>query len=329
MPKLDCFVSVIAPLKNDEEIVARFVDAITSVLEDNYSHHELLLVDDGSTDDTALRVNEVLDSYQHVRLIRLTRSFGNEIAISAGLDTVIGDFVVVLLPRTDPPELVPALVESCRGGVDIVYGVRRTRSGEPLWSRLGAAAFYTLTNRVLRLGVKRDATHLRVMSRRAVNTLVQMRDRARFLRTLSAYAGFATESVAYDPVVSHAHGHRRPFWDSVRLALNVIVANSSQPLRFMSLFGVAAAALNALYMAYIVVIFLFKEDRVQGWVTQSMQSAVMNLFMFLILALMAEYIGRVLEEVRGRPLYFVAEERQSSVAVPSGERNVVSASEHD
>ena len=329
MPKSDCLVSVIAPLKNDAAIVGRFVDAITGVLEENYSYHELVLVDDGSTDETVLRVSQLLNSYQHVRLIRLTRSFGQEIAISAGLDTVIGDFVVVMVPRTDPAELVPTLVERCQGGVDMVYGVRRTRYGEPWWSRLGARAFYALANRVLRLGIKRDATHFRAMSRRAVNALVQMRDRARFLRTLSAYAGFATENVEYDPAVPSGRGHRLPFWDALRLALNIIVANSNQPLRFMTLFGVAAAFLNALYMAYILAIFLFKEDVVQGWVTQSMQSAIVNLCLFLILALLAEYIGRVLDEVRGWPLYFVAEEHQSSVAPPPGERNVVSQSERD
>lgn len=137
MARSDCFVSLIAPLQDDAALVRPFVEEVGQLLEDHYTHYEIVLVDDGSRDETVQRVNELLGEQRHVRLIRLTRSFGQEIAISAGLDTVIGDFVVVMLPGVDPPALVPELVERCRGGADIVYGVRRTRVGEPWSSRLG------------------------------------------------------------------------------------------------------------------------------------------------------------------------------------------------
>ncbi len=327
MARSDCFVSLIAPLQDDAALVRPFVEEVGQLLEDHYTHYEIVLVDDGSRDETVRRVNELLGEQRHVRLIRLTRSFGQEVAISAGLDTVIGDFVVVMLPGVDPPALVPELVERCRGGADIVYGVRRTRVGEPWSSRLGARLFYGLANRVLQLGIKQNATHFRVMSRRAVNALVQLRDRARFLRTLSASVGLDTEAVEYDPAIRRDRARQRTLREGVRLAVNIVVTNSNQPLRLMSLFGLSVALLNLLYMGYIVAIFVLKEQVAEGWVTQSMQNAVMYLCLFLILTVLCEYVGRVLDEVKGRPLYYVAEERQSSVAGSDEQRNVVTASE--
>jgi glycosyltransferase involved in cell wall biosynthesis len=329
MPKADCFVSLIAPLQDDAATVAPFVDEVARVLAENYQHYEIVLVDDGSRDDTVARVGEILRRQQHVRLIRLTRSFGQEIAISAGLDAVIGDFVAVMLPGSDPPELVPELIDRCRGGADIVYGVRRSRAGEPLWSRLGARAFYGIANTLLRLGIARDATHLRALSRRAVNALLELRDRARFLRTLSSAAGLPSQAVEYEPRTRGGGARQRSFREALRLAVNVIVTNSNQPLRLMSLFGLGVASINVLYMGYIVAIYLFKERVAEGWVTQSMQNAVMYLCIFLILTVLCEYVGRVLDEVKGRPFYYVAEERQSSVFEPEGERNVVTRSEGD
>lgn len=165
------------------------------------------------------------------------------------------------------------------------------------------------------------------MSRRAVNALVQLRDRARFLRTLSASVGLDTEAVEYDPAIRRDRARQRTLREGVRLAVNIVVTNSNQPLRLMSLFGLSVALLNLLYMGYIVAIFVLKEQVAEGWVTQSMQNAVMYLCLFLILTVLCEYVGRVLDEVKGRPLYYVAEERQSSVAGSDEQRNVVTASE--
>ena len=134
----DCFVSVIAPLRNDGDIIDAFTDEVAAVLETNYRHFEIVLVDDASSDDTVHRAQSLLERHRNLRVIRLSRNFGQEIAISAGLDSVIGDFVVVMLPDSDPPDLIPNIVEQARQGAGVVFGVRRNRAGEPWTLRAGA-----------------------------------------------------------------------------------------------------------------------------------------------------------------------------------------------
>src|SRR5262245_18155973 len=138
----ECLVSVVVPLYHDGEILAPFLSDLVGVLESAYSHYEIVLVDDGSSDGTAERATGMLGLYDCIRFIRLSRHFGEEVAIWAGLNEAIGDFVVVMIPNSDPPQLLPTLVERARGGSDIVYGVRNDRDGQPWWYRLGAQVFH-------------------------------------------------------------------------------------------------------------------------------------------------------------------------------------------
>src|SRR5262245_33093838 len=147
MATSDCFASVVAPLHDDADIVEGFVRDVLAVLEEHYANYELVLIDDGSTDDTAARVDALLERERCIRLVRLSRSFGRDVAISAGLDTVIGDFVVVLVPESDPPALIPEFIERCRRGAGIVYGIRARRPAEPLYLSIGTRVFYWYFNR--------------------------------------------------------------------------------------------------------------------------------------------------------------------------------------
>lgn len=324
---IDCFVSVVAPLWNDSDILDAFVEDTTAMLACNYANYELVLVDDGSNDDTRICIEALLRAHDCIRYIPLSRRFGQEIAISAGLESVIGDFTVVMLPDSDPPKLVPEMVEIARAGSEIVFGVRKTRTGDPWWLRAGAAGFYWLCNRILGLHLPRNATHFRVLSRRAVNALIQVRDQRRYLRTLSGYIGFEDASFAYEPVHRRTVPRRKSGGEAISLAVNIVVSNSTRPLRYLSWLGVIVAGLNVLYIGYIALIYLFKSDVAEGWVTQSMQSAVMFFFLFLTLAVLGEYVGQLLDEVRARPLYVARQERVSSVLIADGERvNVVGES---
>jgi len=323
----DCFVSIVAPLQDDEDIVGSFVDDVLSMLADAYAHYELVLVDDGSTDETVPRVAALLTKHQHVRLIRLSRRFGQEIAISAGLDSVIGDFAVVMLPATDPPELVPEMVERARAGAHVFFGIRRERAEEPFLLQVGARFFYWCANRILRLDIPKDTTHFRVLSRQVVNALMQLRDHGRYLQTLSQHVGYGSQSFVYDLVRRRKKPRTKTLLEAVDLAINIICTNSLQPLRLVGLLGFAMAAVNALYMLYIVGIFLFKENVAEGWVTQSAQNAGMFFFLFMILAVLCEYLGRLLAESKGRPLYYVMDEMNSSAEpLDEGRKNIVTDS---
>lgn len=320
----DLFVSVVAPLRDDADIVAAFVAETLAMLRAHYANYELVLVDDGSTDATVAVVTDLLGRHDGLRLIRLSRSFGSEIAISAGLESAIGDYVAVMLPDSDPPALVPQMVEQARAGAGIVFGIRRSRAGEPFLLRAGTAAFYWLCNRVFRLHFPRDSTHFRVLSRQAVNAILQIRDGLRYLRTLGAYVGYANESITYDLLARRARPRRKTLGEALRLAFSILVANSFQPLYLAVALGLLLTVANVCYLGYVVAVYLFKPHVAEGWTTQSLVMGGMFGALSLILTVIAAYLGRLLAESRDRPLYYVLDERTSALPLETAaRRNVV------
>lgn len=318
----NCFVSVVAPLYNDADIVTSFVVDVVTTLSRSYANYEVILVDDGSTDNTVALVTSLLTDVKGIRLLQLSRSFGQEIAIAAGLDSVIGDYTVVILPESDPPALIPQLVEQSRQGPGIIFGVAEQRPQEPLLRRLAVKLFYWYANHIVALNLQPNTTHFRVLSRPAVNAVTQIKDHMRYLHTLSAYVGYTNQSFRYTPTYRRMQPRSKSLGESINLAINIVVANSTQPLRMVSWLGVMASGLDLLYMGYIVAIYLFKQEVAAGWVTQSMQNASMFFFLFLILAVLCEYVGRLLRESRDRPLYYVQGEQNSSVVL-TDKKNVV------
>jgi polyisoprenyl-phosphate glycosyltransferase len=324
MATQELLVSVIAPLTNDGDVVGPFIDETVAILEAHYSNYEVVLVDDGSTDNTVDVVEAKLKQHKCLRLIRLSRSFGQEIAISAGLDTVIGDFTVIMLPESDPPALIPEVVARCRKGSGVVYGVRRDRSHEPFWHRMGAALFYHYVNSTLKLRLPENSTQFRCLSRQAVNAITQIKDRMRYLRLQSAYVGYDTDSFPYEPKHRRGKPDTRGLGEAFGLATGIVVANSTHPLRFVTFLGFAVSILNLMYAGYVLLVFLLKEKTAEGWTTQSLQISAMFFFLFLIVTVLAEYVGRILNETKERPLYYVLEERNSSVLIADETRkNVV------
>lgn len=320
----DQFVSVIAPLHNDADIVDAFTRETLDVLKANYSNYELVLVDDGSSDTTVMHVNALLTQHECIRFVRLSRSYGEEIAVSAGLDSVIGDFVAIVTPNSDPPGLIPEMIEVARSGYDMVFGIENTRARPNLLERLGSAAFYGYCSRILKLKFPRGATQLRVLTRQAVNALTQIKDRHRYLRYTSHYVGFVSKSFNYDTINRRNQIRKPGFLEAANLAINVIISSSKHPFRIVTWFGILASALNLLYVGYIILIYILKDDVAEGWTTISMQQAIMFFFVFIILAIVSEYVGHILDETRDRPLYYVLDEKTSSVMIVDEQRrNVV------
>ena len=326
-PSTDCFVSVVAPLHDDADIVEAFVHEVVSILKQNYDNYELVLVDDGSGDGTWGIASAILADEPCIRVLRLSRRFGRDVAISAGLDTVIGDFVVVLLPESDPPELIPRVVETCRAGAGIAFGIRAHRPVESPLLSLGTRVFYWYFNRILRIDLPRNSTDFRGYSRQSVNAITRIKDRLRYLRTFGSYVGFGGQPFVYEPRFRRPRVRGRTPAEAVGLAINMTVANSTQPLRVASLLGLVLAALCAAHVVYVLAVRLFTADVATGWTTQQLFDSAMFGFLFVILATLCEYMGRLLGEVKDRPLYFVLEERSSSVLlVDEHRKNVVAES---
>lgn len=320
----DSFVSVVAPLHNDADIIEAFINETMRILVGNYADYELVLVDDGSSDATVERANALLREHRCIRIIRLSRNFGREAAIAAGLDSVIGDYVVVMLPCTDPPGLISEIVHKARTSGRILYGIAQDRGREPLLPRVGSLLFYWYVNSVLKLNMTRDSTFFRVLTRQAVNAITRVGDKHRYLRFLTTHVGFGSEGFAYREIQRSERCGKRDFRDAINTAIAIVVANSLHPLRFVSALAIAASLLNVFYSLYVIAIFFLKDEVAEGWTTTSLQSAGMFFLLFVILSVLSEYIGHLLVETRDRPLYHVHDEITSSVLIADEEkRNVV------
>lgn len=326
-PRRDAFVSVVAPVRNETGYVVAFVREIHAVLAGHFSNYEVIVVDDGSTDGTSAVLLPVLKELDGIRLLRLSRSFGREAAVLAGLDSSIGDYIVVMLAESDPVALVPDMVERCRRGSGVVVGVERQPPIRSAMARLASGFFHWYCRRHLGLELHPGSRLFRVFSRSALNAILQIKDRVRNLRHLSGMVGFDADSFPYDPIWRRGLPVRRRLAEDLSEGINVILANSRHPLRAVTALGLAASLLNLAYMVYILVIFFSKTNVAPGWTTLSLQQGVMFFLIFVILTVLSEYVGLVLWETRERPVYFVVREEQSNLSLKAAERrNVVSES---
>ena len=323
----DCLVSLVAPLHDDAAIVASFVEDAYAVLSSHYENFEMILVDDGSRDGTRKVVETLLSRFDCIRYIRLSRRFGYETAISAGFEAAIGDYVVVLLPEFDPVDSIPKVVGILRNSNDLVIG----RSRKPLYG-LPYRAFQNLFVRACRafldIELTPHTTYLMGLTRSTLNSLNKIRDRFRYVKSFSQYLG--TAPVLFDYELLSRSGKRwgRTLYEAINLGIDVVVSNSIRPLRYISLLGLAVSGFNLAYFVYIGLVNFFKKNVAEGWTTLSTQNALSFFVLNLVLAVVCEYLGRVLLESKDRPLYFIAEERNSSVLISEKDKrlNIVSAS---
>jgi len=265
-----------------------------------------------------------LESVHGLRVIRLSRNFSFDVAATAGLETSIGDYVVILDPITDPPEYIPAMVDKASEGMGVVVGIDENRPKKTWVGRMITSVFHSYVRRYLGGDLIPNSTQYRVLSRRVVNALTEIKGQYRQLRFLTSIVGYGCATHSYKTLKSE----RRPIIDLISEATDLMIANSIHPLRAVSLLGVAASGLNLLYLFYVVVIFIIKKDVAPGWTTLSLQNGGMFFLLFLLLSVLGEYIGRILAESRSQPLYNILDELNSSVLLKTDlmQSNVVNES---
>lgn len=324
----DCFVSVVAPVYNNADILQEFIHVTLHTLQRHYANYELILVDDGSSDQSMEVIAEALADYDCIHVLRMPRSFGEDVAIAAGLEAAIGDYVLLMLPYSDPPELIPLAIARARAGDDVVVGVLANPAYRLPLIHLGKAFLTWYCRAVCRIEIPRHHTKLRVLSRRALNTLLQLHGQPRALRYNCLTLGYRTGYFAYDPIWRHHDMHVHSLPGFLRLLLDLAVATSRHPLRLMTWTGGMASLLTALYSLYIVGMFLWRHKTAEGWTTLSLEVSVLFFFVFLILMVACEYLGQILFESHQRPLYYLLEERNSSVMLADrSRRNLTSDSD--
>jgi dolichol-phosphate mannosyltransferase len=302
-------VVVVVPFLNEADNLPLLCERLTAVLEKQPESFELLFVDDGSTDSSAgwLASRARLDP--RVKLLRLSRNFGHQLAITAGMDHADGDAVVIMdADLQDPPEVVPELLRRWREGGEIVYAVRTSRSGETWLKRLLAATFYKTFRRMANVDVPLDAGDFRLVDRKVIDALKQVRELHRFVRGLTCWVGFSQSAVAYERAPRHAGVTKYPVWKSMRLAWDAITSFSSTPLRWMTTIGLLVS-LAGLAQAVRVVLdrLLYPQSMERGWASVVAIMLFLGGVQLISLGLIGQYVGRIFEESKKRPLYFVKE----------------------
>lgn len=300
-------VSIVVPIFNEAEVLDELLQRLRAALEP-IEAHEIVLVDDASTDGSWERLLSLATADGRLRLVRLSRNFGHQVAISAGMDAARGDAVVIMDgDLQDPPEVIPSLVARWREGYDVVYAVRSEREGDTLFKRGTASAFYWLLRRASPVDIPAQAGDFRLLSRRAVNALAQMPERARFLRGMSSWIGFRQIGVPYRRDPRYAGATKYPARKMVRFATDAITSFSSAPLRLVSGVGLLFVVFCGAYLGYTVYARFFTTDTVPGWTTVVVLVLLLGGVQLVSLGIVGTYVARIFEESKARPLYLVDE----------------------
>jgi len=300
--------SVIAPVYNEIESVAAFCEKVTEVMETLNSPWELVLVDDGSTDGSTDKIKKMAAENSHIQPVIFARNFGHQIAVTAGLDYAVGDAVIIIdADLQDPPEVMLNLIAKWKEGFEVVYAVRRKREGESRFKIATAAFFYRLIQGSTDVKIPLDTGDFRLLDRKVVDVMGQMRERHRFLRGMSAWVGYRQVGVEYDRKERFAGSTKYPFKKMLQLALNAITSFSYFPLQMATYIGFAAAGMSIVAIPIVIYLRLSNRAELSGQATTLIAVLFLGGVQMITLGILGEYIGRIYDEVKGRPLYIVSE----------------------
>jgi glycosyltransferase involved in cell wall biosynthesis len=300
-------ISVVAPIHNEAESISELHRRLTAALTE-LGDYEIVLVDDGSIDRSWEHMRELAPGDPHLRLLRLSRNFGHQAALTAGLEAARGDAVVLIdSDLQDPPELIPIFVAKWREGFDVVYGLRTRREGETRFKRWTASIFYRLLRMMTRVEIPADAGDFRLLSRRAVDALARMPERARFLRGMTSWLGFPQVGVEYERDARYAGDTKYPTRRMIGFALDAITSFSTTPIRVVTGLGFVLVAFCAVVLGWTVYVKVFTNTAVQGWTSLLIVVLLLGGMQLVSLGIIGQYVGRIFEEAKQRPLFVVGE----------------------
>ena len=302
-------ISVIVPIYNEEENIAEVYRRCSAVFEKSAETCELIFVNDGSTDRSLETLKELAESDSQVRVISFSRNFGHQIAVTAGLDFAQGDAVVVIdADLQDPPELIEQMMEKWKQGYQVVYGQRTERKGETFFKRKTAYLFYRMMRFMTATDMPPDTGDFRLMDREVVEVLKNMKERNRFLRGMVSWVGFNQTGLQFERQKRQAGKTKYPLTKMIRFAVNGIVSFSDKPLRIASYLGLLASGIGLLMIFYgIYSKFFMPERTVTGWTSVFVAVLFLGGVQLFTIGIIGEYISRIYEETKSRPLYVVDE----------------------
>jgi dolichol-phosphate mannosyltransferase len=304
--------SVVAPVFNEEALVEEFCRRTMAALEPLGEPFELVLVNDGSRDGSARIMRSIHEADPRVKVLSFSRNFGHQLAITAGTDYAQGRAVVVIdSDLQDPPEVIPELIAKWREGYEVVYAVREEREGETWFKTVTASFFYRLIARITSVELPVDAGDFRLMDRKVVDALARIREHHRFMRGLSVWVGFNSVGVPYTRHARKAGNTKYPLRKMLKFALDGITSFSYLPLQLATYMGFITAALSLLFIVVVVAMRLIapqaEEAAFYGQASTLASVLFIGAVQLISLGIIGEYVGRIYDEVKGRPLYIVAE----------------------
>jgi len=305
---MEIVYSIVAPIYNEIENIPELYRRVKAVMDSTGETWELILVDDGSTDGSTDKIRELAEQDKIVRPVIFARNFGHQIAITAGWDYARGNAVVIIdADLQDPPEMILELAKKWKEGYEVVYAVRAEREGESWFKLWTASLFYRLIYQITDVKIPLDTGDFRLMDRKVVDVMKTMRERHRFPRGMSAWVGFKQVGVEYKRAARHAGETKYPFKKMLRLALNAITSFSYFPLQVATYFGFAAAGLAILAIPIVIYMRMTGSQAFFGQATTLISVLFLGGVQLISLGILGEYIGRLYDEAKGRPLYIVRE----------------------
>ncbi|HEY2371367.1 MAG TPA: glycosyltransferase family 2 protein [Gaiellaceae bacterium] len=312
-------LSVVAPAYNEASALPTFIGRLVATLEETGEEWEAIIVDDGSRDDTWGAIQRAAAGDDRVRGIRLSRNFGHQLALTAGMTVACGDQVITLdSDLQHPPEVIPALLAASRLGFDVVYAVRSSQDSAGFWKRFTARVFYKLLNRLSTLELPEGAADYRLMSRRVVDVVLEMPERHRFLRGLVRWAGFEQSFIEYHRSPREAGETKYTLRRMLLFAWDAVVSFSSFPLRIASVLGIFVSVLGWLYLVYVLATRALTDRAVPGWTSVTAAVLVLGGAQLVFLGILGQYIGRMYDDVKQRPLFLIADDTQNQAVRTAG-----------
>ena len=304
-------ISIVVPVFNESEVIAAFyarmkkvVDSLNSIL------YEIIFIDDGSKDDSYDRIKQLAHADHNVKIIKFSRNFGHQIAITAGIDIAKGDAVVVIdSDLQDPPEVIKEFINKWLEGYDVVYGVREKREGESKMKLFTASIFYRILKVLTKVDIPVDTGDFRLMSRRAVSRLRELREHDRFIRGLVSWIGFKQDAVYYHRHERYAGETKYPYRKMIKFAFDGVISFSQKPLKIALNVGFLAIVVGILMVIYVFLGKLFfPHITVPGWASILIAVVFFGGVQLFTIGIIGEYIGRIFDETKNRPLYIVEDE---------------------
>lgn len=300
-------ISIIAPVFNEEAVISQYITETLQVLDKHVKNYELILIDDGSTDQTLTICKSFQKKNKYIKILVFSRNYGHEFALTAGIDFCNGDYAILM--DTDlqhPPKLIPKLISKALSGYDVVNGKRSNRHAQSWFKRKMATSFYKFSSRMTGFKLDSDVGNYKILSRKVIDSLKQMKEQSRHLLMLFAYVGYKTTSIPFECNERAAGKSKYNYRKLANLAIDSIISFSHRPLRYMSILSILISFVLTGYASFIVLQRLFYNQQLADGVA-SVILITSGLFavLFWFLAIISEYISRILVETKGRPLYYI------------------------